>query len=162
LLKACHVLDEASYRLPLARPLPEESVPPQTIMLSPVQTAVWYFLPNGAPESEVACHELLVGSYRPPVPNAALRLWSVPPHTIISLPAHTAVWFARGNGASSVAVVSHASATGSYSPPVFRTFERPEPPHTIMRLPVHTAECRVRDDGALEVDVGSQVSDRGL
>jgi len=80
----------------------------------------------------VAVQISVLGSYLPPVFNS---LPSNPPHTIISLPVHTAVFHARPEGALTVLVAVQLSVMGLYLPPVL-----PLPaPQTIISLPVHTA-----------------------
>jgi hypothetical protein len=64
-------------------------MPPQTIILSPVHTAVWSERAGGASTMEVSVHTSVTGSYRPPVSRPAEIL--VPPQTIISVPVQTAV-----------------------------------------------------------------------
>ena len=49
--------------------------------------------PEGALEVLVAVQLSVVGSYLPPVLNSE----GSPPQTIISLPAHTAVWYIPGS-----------------------------------------------------------------
>src|ERR1039458_9476540 len=91
--------------------------PPQTIILEPVQTAVWYSRSNGALVVVVAVQVLATGSYWPPsFSGAPLN----PPQTIIFEPVQTAVWLTRTVGAPVVVVAVQALATGSYWPPVFR------------------------------------------
>src|ERR1051325_2875947 len=89
--------------------------PPQTIILEPVHTAVCSNRACGAPTVVVAVHVSLAGSYRPP-----LLIWQLcsssrpqPPHTIISVPVHTAVCCLRGNGAFVPLVVRQVSVMGS-------------------------------------------------
>jgi hypothetical protein len=60
---------------------------------------------------------------------------SNPPHTIISLPLHTAVFHARPEGALTALVAVQLSVMGLYLPPVLP----PPAPQTIISLPVHTA-----------------------
>jgi hypothetical protein len=95
--------------------------------------------------------------YLPPVSNAKL-----PPQTIISLPAHTAVWPARASGALVLLVVVQLSVLGLYLPPVFKPMNSSMPPHTIISLPVHTAVKESRAPGALEVLVAVQLFVSGL
>src|SRR6516162_2083925 len=89
---------------------------------------------------------------------------SLPPHTIISLPVHTAVCSHRASGAFMVLVAVQLSVPGSYLPPVFKLQLRPHPtpPQMIISLPVHTAECLARATGALVMLVGVQLSLIGL
>ena len=63
----------------------------------------------------VAVQLSVLGSYLPPVFNS---LPSNPPHTIISLPVHTAVCHARPEGALTVLVAVQLSVMGLYLPPV--------------------------------------------
>jgi hypothetical protein len=80
----------------------------------------------------VAVQLSVLGSYLPPVFNSTAIN---PPHTIISLPVHTAVFQARPEGALTVLVAAQLSVLGLYLPPVL-----PAPaPQTIISLPVHTA-----------------------
>jgi len=48
-------------------PVLKELLPPQTIILVPVQTAVWRHRATGAPVTLVAVQVSVLGSYRPPV-----------------------------------------------------------------------------------------------
>jgi hypothetical protein len=84
----------------------------------------------------VAVQLSVLGLYRPPVLNALLP---TPPHTIISLPVHTAVWASRPVGALVVLVAVQLSVLGLYLPPVLKKLKPSVPPHTIISLPVHTA-----------------------
>jgi hypothetical protein len=79
---------------------------------------------------------------------------SFPPHTIISLPVHTAVCEYRALGALVVLVAVQLSVAGLYLPPVSTM---PPPPQTIISLPVQTAVCEYRALGALMVLVALQV-----
>src|SRR5438034_379800 len=88
---------------------------------------------------------------------------SVPPHTTIALPVHTAVWKNRPVGASAVLVAVQLSAPGLYLPPVFRSLTTLlSPPQTIISLPVHIAVWLDRPEGALVVLVGFQLSLPGM
>src|SRR5207302_9395127 len=90
----------------------------------------------------VAAQVSVLGLYLPPVLKVLLPL--DPPHTIISLPLHTAVWPYRAAGALVVLVAVQLSALGSYLPPVFRG-PKPlplPPPHTIIPLLLPTARWR--------------------
>src|SRR5213593_3928443 len=88
---------------------------------------------------------------------------SVPPHTTIALPVHTAVWKNRPVGASAVLVAVQLSAPGLYLPPVFRSpTTLLSPPQTIISLPVHMAVCQIRPEGAFIVVVLVQLSMLGL
>ena len=87
----------------------------------------------------VAAQVSVLGLYLPPVLKVLLPL--DPPHTIISLPVHTAVWPYRAAGALVVLVAVQLPALGLYLPPVFKG-PKPlplYPPHTIISLPVQTA-----------------------
>ena len=87
----------------------------------------------------VAAQVSVLGLYLPPVLKVLLPL--DPPHTIISLPLHTAVWPYRAAAALVVLVAVQLPALGSYLPPVFKG-PKPlplYPPHTIISLPVQTA-----------------------
>jgi hypothetical protein len=81
----------------------------------------------------VAVQLSVLGSYLPPVFDS---LPTNPPHTIISLPVHTAVCHCRPEGALAVLVAVQLSVLGLYLPPVLPP---PKPPQTIISLPVHTA-----------------------
>src|SRR6478735_2240373 len=105
----------------------------------------------------VAVQLSVLGSYLPPVFNS---LPSNPPHTIISLPVHTAVFHARPEGALTVLVAVQLSVLGLYLPPVFKGGN--SPPQTIISLPVHTAVCSYRPVGALMVLVAAQLSTHPL
>src|SRR5206468_12691539 len=76
--------------------------------------------------------------YLPPVFNR-FPLISTPPHTIISLPVHTAECAYRPAGALVLLVAVQVSAPGSYLPPVLKGLTSSIPPHTIISLPVPTA-----------------------
>ena len=83
----------------------------------------------------VAVQLFVPGLYLPPVFN---KNWlSCPPHTIISLPVHTAVCKYRAEARPLVAV--QLSVLGLYLPPVPKGLLLALPPHTIISLPVHTA-----------------------
>ena len=78
--------------------------------------------------------------YLPPVSKNVGPPLKVPPHTIISLPVHTAVWASRPAGALLVLVAVQLSVPGLYLPPVLKKLGKLSvPPHTIISLPVHTA-----------------------
>src|SRR3954470_3270695 len=97
-----------------------ESCPPQTIILDPVQTALWPMRPLGAPVAGKAPSQLLVtGSYRLPVLKNVVP--SYPPQRITSLPVQTALGLERAESApDSVVVPVQVSVSGSYRPPVLR------------------------------------------
>jgi hypothetical protein len=81
----------------------------------------------------------MLGLYLPPVLKK-VKPFDDPPHTIISLPVHTAVWFARTSGTLVVLVAVQLSVAGLYLPPVFKRSSCPStPPQTIISLPVQTA-----------------------
>jgi hypothetical protein len=84
----------------------------------------------------VAVQLSVPGLYLPPVFKKPLL---VPPQTIISLPAHTAVWLARGEGGLFMLVAVQLSVPGLYLPPVFKYTLPVYPPQTIISLLVHTA-----------------------
>src|SRR5574340_623840 len=87
--------------------------PPHTIILEPVQTAVWRRRAAGAPAVLVGVHESVAGSYAPPVFVVA-SLQSDPPQTILLDPVHAAVGkLYRAGGAPAVVVAFHESAAGS-------------------------------------------------
>jgi len=85
----------------------------------------------------VAVQLFVPGLYLPPVLNRLLPL--NPPHTIISLPLHTAVCTDRAEGALGLLVAVQLSALGLYLPPVFKSLVPSYPPHTIISVPVQTA-----------------------
>jgi hypothetical protein len=58
--------------------------------------------------------------YLPPVFKVREPACS-PPHTIISLPVHTAVWYSRPEGALVVLVVVQLSVSKLYLPPLFKS-----------------------------------------
>src|ERR1043166_6170050 len=97
-----------------------------------------------------------MGLYLPPV--FKLFVPSNPPHTIILLPVHTAVWPFRAAGALVVLVAIQLSVLGLYLPPVFKYMLPSYPPHTIISLPVHTAVWPDRAAGGLVSVVGVHVS----
>ena len=66
----------------------------------------------------VAVQVSVPGPYLPPVSKRLVK--SAPPHTIISLPVHTAVWADRALGALVVLVAVQLSVLGLYLLPVFR------------------------------------------
>ena len=94
-----------------------------------------------------------------------------PPQTIISLPVHTAVCWARAAGGLVVLVAVHVSPvhggvgvgvalgpTAQYLLPPFKKPPLLTPPQTIIWLPVHTAVCQYRPLGALLTLVAVQPS----
>jgi hypothetical protein len=85
----------------------------------------------------VAVQLSVLGSYLPPV--FKINWLSNPPHTIISLPVHTAVCKYRAEGALVGLVAVQLSVLGLYLPPVFKGLLLALPPHTIIALPVQTA-----------------------
>src|ERR1044071_6275854 len=87
----------------------------------------------------VAVQLFVLGLYLPPVFKTT-PLLSYPPHTIISLPVHTAVCLDRPLGTFVMLVAAQLSVPGLYLPPVFEgTPPSARPPQTIISLPVHTA-----------------------
>jgi len=63
-------------------------------MREPDQTAAWWLRALGAPAVVVAVQVFVAGLYLPPV-FVDVEHWSPPeqpPHTIISVPVHTAEW----------------------------------------------------------------------
>src|SRR6266403_668769 len=87
---------------------------------------------------------------------------SLPPHMIITLPVHTAVWDSRAAGALVALVAVQLSVLGLYLPPLFKKPPELSPPQTIISLPVHTAVCRYRAAGAFVRLVAIQLSVLGL
>ena len=79
----------------------------------------------------------VTGLYLPPVFDA--RPSAAPPHTIISVPLHTAVCNDRADGALFAIVAVQASVMGLYLPPLLKKTLLLFPPQTIISLPVHTA-----------------------
>ena len=67
------------------------------------------------------------------VPAAGIqKLTCSPPHTIISLPVHTAVWKSREAGALVMLVAVQLFVLGLYLPPVLDSpWVTVKPPHTI-------------------------------
>ena len=100
--------DCAQYLPPVLR-----TVPPQTIISLPVQTAVCKSRPSGALVVLVAVQLSALGLNLPPVFKEPS-----PPQTIISLPVQTALWEFRAEGALIVLVAVQLSALGLYLPPV--------------------------------------------
>jgi len=76
-----------SYLPPVFSSL-DPSYPPQTIISLPLQTPLCCPRPEGALVVLVAVQLSVAGSYLPPVFK---ERGPTPPHTIISLPLHTAV-----------------------------------------------------------------------
>jgi hypothetical protein len=76
----------------------------------------------------------VVGLYCPPLLKTPQQLY--PPHTIISLPVHTADWCALASGAFAVLVAVQLSVMGLYLPPLFRIGS---PAQIIISMPVQTA-----------------------
>src|SRR5262245_43249626 len=81
----------------------------------------------------VGVGEPAFAQYLPPVRKSPLP---APPHTIISLPVHTAERRWRASGALVVLVAVQLSVPKLYLPPVL---VKGSPPQTIISLPVHTA-----------------------
>jgi hypothetical protein len=78
------------------------------------------------------------GLYLPPVLNKVPLFH--PPHTIISLPAQTALCSARGVGALVVLVAVQVSLQGLYIPPLFKYVKLVvRPPQMIILLPIQSA-----------------------
>ena len=67
MLVAAHLSVAGWYLLPVFKVLPPPSLPPQTIILLPVQTAVWNSHPVGALRVLMVVQLFEVGLYRPPV-----------------------------------------------------------------------------------------------
>src|SRR5579864_5678240 len=85
-------------------------LPPQTIISSPVQTAVWEDRPAGAPAGLTVTQLSVPGAYLPPRPP--------PPQTIISVPVHTAVCLLCCPGAPVVLTAFQVSVPGVYLAPL--------------------------------------------
>src|SRR6266853_1966542 len=101
----------------------------------------------------------VTGLYLPPLFKKLVS--PKPPHTIISLPVHTALGKDLCEGVDAVGV--QLSVAGSYLPPVFRSPSAAlNPPHTIISLPVQTALCDSLTEGTLVVLVAVQLSVPGL
>ena len=78
--------------------------------------------------------------YLPPVLNSIPGQQKTPPHTIISVPVHTAARESRGEGALLVLVGDQLSVVGLYLPPVLQSLNvESVPPHTIISLPLQIA-----------------------
>jgi hypothetical protein len=92
----------------------------------------------GAPLVLVAIQLSAMGLYLPPVLKIKGVMLLYPPHMIISLPVHTAVWFILAVGAPTVLVVIQLSVPGLYFPPVFKKLVL-SPPQITISVPVHTA-----------------------
>ena len=98
----------------------------------------------------VGVGEANCAQYLPPVFSVMLG-WSAscgravgvvtasPPHTIISLPAHTAVCPNRAVGASVVLIAVQLLLLGLYLPPLPKSKLGPNPPQIIISLAVQTA-----------------------
>jgi len=82
--------DCAQYLPPLFPSAGNETPPPQTIISSPVHTAVWPPRPAGALTTLVVTQLSVPGLYLPPVLNRVPPL-PLPPQMIISLPVQTAL-----------------------------------------------------------------------
>src|SRR5215813_2996937 len=95
MLPSCDVGPGAQYLPPVFRPSGYVSHPPQTSIWLPVQTAVASSRKAGASAVLVAVQLFVLGSYLPPVLNGKPPKRLAPPHTIISVPVHTAVCCAR-------------------------------------------------------------------
>ena len=95
------------------------SLPPQTIISLPVQTAVCSSRPVGALVVLMAVQLSVPGLYLPPVfKKTELPL---PPQMITSLPVQTAVCPTRLSGALVVLVAVQLSVLGLYRLPVFKS-----------------------------------------
>jgi hypothetical protein len=85
-----------------------------------------------------------------------------PPHTIISLPVHTALCHSRALGALVKLVAVHVFVFGLKRPPVM---DGPKPvtppPQMISSVPLHTPEKPLRASGALSTTVLTQLSVAG-
>ena len=97
----------AQYRPPVFKKV-TRSLPPQTIISLPVQTAVSESLPTGALVVLVAVQLSVLGLYLPPVFKKPPV--PIPPQTIISLPVQVAVWRLLPSGALITLVVVHVSS----------------------------------------------------
>jgi hypothetical protein len=87
----------------------------------------------GAPVVLVSIQVSVLGLYLPPLLR---KMVLSPPHTIISVPVHTAVCPTRAAGALVVVMAVQLSVVGLY---LAFTKPLPFPPQTIISLPVHTA-----------------------
>ena len=85
----------------------------------------------------VAVQLSVPGLYLPPVLKIVGGFH--PPHTIISLPVHTAVCWNRPEGTLVVLVAVQLFVPGSYLPPVFKKLKSSHPPQMIISLLVQTA-----------------------
>jgi hypothetical protein len=94
--------------------------------------------PEGALLKLVAVQLSVLGLYLPPV--FIMIMLPSPPHTIISLPVHTAVCRARASAALVVLVGVQLSVLGLYLAPVFKLPPLLSvPPQMIISVPVQTA-----------------------
>ena len=93
-----------------------KALPPQTIISSPVHTAVCTTRGPGALTVVVATQASVFGLYRPPLLSKGDEV--EPPQTIISLPVQTPVKPARPSGAFIVLVAVQLFVPGLYLPPV--------------------------------------------
>src|SRR5687768_14279543 len=87
-----------------------------------------------------------MGLYRPPsfLSPVGPKPRPIPPHTISSVPVHTAEWFARGLSAPSPERGVQVSVDGLYRAPSPTIPLGSIPPQMIISLPVQTALCRAR------------------
>src|SRR5437016_360625 len=89
------------------------SLPPQMIMSLPVHSALCRNLAMVALTVLVAVQLSVAGSYLPPVLKVGgFEKWN-PPHIIISLPVHTALWPSRATGAFTIVVGVQVSSEQS-------------------------------------------------
>ena len=91
-------------------------MPPQTIILDPVQIVECLYRAAGADVVEVAVQESLMGLYRAPVLTGCSERKtrsSNPPHTIIFVPVHTAdPHLLASSGAPDVEIADQVSVAG--------------------------------------------------
>src|SRR3954470_15561604 len=99
-LTEVHAFDPGLYRAPSFNRF--DPTPPHTIISLPDQIAVCRYRAAGVPVGLVGVQLFVPGLYRPPSLNFVTP-WIPPPipppHTIISLPVHTAVCARRAAGA---------------------------------------------------------------
>src|SRR5712671_3387872 len=96
-----------------------KALPPQTIISSPVHTAVCTTRGTGALTVVVATQASVFGLYRPPL-LSKVEGGIKPPQTIISSPVQTPVKSTRPSGAFIVLVAVQLFVPGLYLPPVFK------------------------------------------
>ena len=123
------------------------------IISVPVQIAVCPKRPLGDPVPERLDQVSVAGLYRPPSPSAVPPVPQHPPQTNISVPVHTAVWFARADGAPTVEMGVHLPVAGLRRAPSLKNVPALLlPPQMRTSLPVQTALASVRALGSPPID----------